>query len=368
MALRLGLPLPDCESTLLGSAEISDIIQHLPPYLVLTDALCSCQGRSIVLNGRVNDHNPNSFCTELVPESSAKDGNSMFVLARASYSTADCDGHYPGWPSLPLTEIARSMDQAATLFAAISSQSRKGLVPLLRSISKLKGGSIEWYDANCSYLIWVSVQNSEIVTRFFMDTHQEPIVTISGWSYDYTEEIDVHSAAPDLASTSDECHSTEIDRLGIMDIIPQAPPFLILDHTSVFQDEAGKATVNSCAHVLPSMVKGHLGRNGLLGPMHYSRALAQSGMVLCAEEFGSSSFVPEVASAGGLWYDTGCYCDVMNHIRVEAKIDRRIEKRSIRMAVVSGAVYCCGRKVYGAESLNYIMIPRNQHPATTESD
>jgi len=354
-AILFGLPLSTQKCELFSQSEIADLVKHVPPYLVLTDALC---GYRITDDSVIGD-SQSGYPADI---------DACFVFAKACYSEIECDGHYPGCPSLPLTEIARSMDQSATLFAVYSGKIKDKNVPLLRRITKLKGGSIEKFDPDSSFWIWVSLQNGEITTKFYISGHQEPIVTISGWSYDVTEVMNVHSSFPLSVPSSDECEDAEFDREDIMKIIPQAPPFLILDCASVFQDEGGRSTIHSCAHVLPEMVEGHLGKNVILGPMHYSRALAQSGMVLCARVFGSSEFVPEVSSASGLWYDTGHYYEGMNTIRVEARITRFTDKRTIKIAVVSGDVYCCGRKVFGAESMNYIMIPRCQHPATIENN
>ncbi|NTW82737.1 MAG: hypothetical protein HGB36_05140 [Chlorobiaceae bacterium] len=332
-ATGLCCPVTRNNCRLYNEPEISSIIRHGQPYLVLTHAIY----------GRTNS-------------------SESFLFARASFPESDCSGHYPGFPSLPLTEIGRSMDQAAALFTSLSRSDMSGGIPLLNRITKLKGGSIERYDSAEPCWIWVSNHNSETRTIFYLDSKPSPYATIEGWSYDFISDNDFNSIISENKKAKKEHAVSGLDRLEIMKLIPQTPPFLILDSVHISSENNGNANILAQASVLQKMKNGHLGLNTLLGPMHLSRALAQSGMVLCAQALPFSDFIPEVSSAYGIWYDTRSYFQSDNII-VHARIDKFSSKRLLNMAQVSGSVYCEGREVYGADCLNYILIPREAHPA-----
>jgi 3-hydroxymyristoyl/3-hydroxydecanoyl-(acyl carrier protein) dehydratase len=337
MAALLGLPVNAETFQFSEQSEISSVIRHTPPYLLLTHALCGRASGSSVL----------------------------FVFARATFSERECDGHYPGFPSLPLTEIGRAMDQTAALFAgyAASDSAGAGKIPLLRRIAKLKGGRIEKFDPVNPCWIWASTHNGELRTTLFSGSLSSPLASIEGWTYDFKNDNEFQSSLSENLRISPDVSFARLDRGNIMKLIPQAPPFLILESATITHEQNGHATISAHAHVLPEMKAGYLGRNKILGPMHCSRALAQSGMVLCAATLPLPDFIPEVGSAYNIWYDTSCYFRNQNEVTVLARIEHLISKKSLNMAKVSGSVFCNGREIYGAESLNYILIPRDDHPA-----
>lgn len=332
----LGLPINAETFQYCEESDISTIIRHTPPYLVLTHAICGRSGSS-----------------------------ALFVFARASFSERECNGHYPGFPSLPLTEIGRAMDQAAALFAgyAASESAVSGKLPLLRRIARLKGGRIEKFDPVNPCWIWASKHNGELRTTLFSGSQSIPLASIEGWTYDFKDEREFQSTLSEAILMPPDISDNELDRSEIMKLIPQTPPFLILESASITHAQNGDAMISAHARVLPEMKAGYLGQQEILGPMHCSRALAQSGMVLCAAALPFSDFIPEVASAYSIWYDTSCYFKNQNDVRVNARIENVISKQSLKMARVSGSLLCNGREIYGAESLNYILIPHRDHPA-----
>ncbi len=321
---------------LYDDSEISSLIRHSPPYLSLTQAVC----------GR-------------------KDSSLLFVFARASFSEKECDGHYPGFPSLPLTEINRTMDQTAALFTVLSETGVHGKIPLLRRISKLKGGSIERFDPINPCWIWASIYNGELKTIFFSGLNSSPVASTDGWMYEFKKESDFQASLIDNNVCSPYPSFSELGRADIMKFIPQTPPFLILESANITKNKSGHSMINAHALVLPEMKCGHLGRKTTLGPMHFARALAQSGMVLCTHEFFHLNCIPEVMSASGIWYDTSAYFLNQNNITVSARIDKFIQKNNLNVAKVSGDLICEDRKMFGAESLNYILIPKTLHPINT---
>ncbi len=333
-AVLLGLPVTAETVQFCEESEISSIIRHTPPYLVLTHALLGRSGSS-----------------------------PLFVFARASFSESECDGHYPGFPSLPLTEIGRAMDQTAALFAGYAESAHAGKIPLLHRIAKLKGGRIERFDPLNPCWIWASLHNGELRTTLFSGTPSSPLASIEGWTYDFKNKEEFESSLSESLLVFPDVSCSELDRNDLMKLIPQAPPFLILESATISKEPNGHATISAQARVLPEMKAGYLGRDTILGPMHCSRALAQSGMVLCAAALPLPDFIPEVASAYSIWYDTSCYFKSQNDVTVVARIESVISKKSLNMARVSGSLFCNGRKIYGAESLNYILIPRHEHPA-----
>ena len=333
-AALLGLPVTAETIQYCAESEISSIIRHTPPYLVLTHALLGLSGSSL-----------------------------LFVFARASFSERECDGHYPGFPSLPLTEIGRAMDQTAALFAGYAESAGAGKIPLLRRIAKLKGGRIERFDPINPCWIWASSHNGELRTTLFSGSLLSPLASIEGWTYDFKTDNEFESSLSESLPVPPGVSCAELDRHDLIKLIPQAPPFLILESASISKELNGHATISARAHVLPEMKAGYLGRDTILGPMHCSRALAQSGMVLCTAVLPFPDFIPEVASAYHIWYDTSCYFQNQNNVTVVARIESVISKKSLNMARVSGSLFCNGREIYGAESLNYILIPRHEHPA-----
>ena len=333
-ALLLGLPVTAETVQLCEESEISSIIRHTPPYLLLTHALCGRSGSSV-----------------------------LFVFARASFSERECDGHYPGFPSLPLTEIGRAMDQTAAFFAGYAESTGAGKIPLLRRIAKLKGGRIERFDPLNPCWIWASLHNGELRTTLFSGTLSSPLASIEGWTYDFNTDNEFESSLSENLLVSPDVSCSELDRNDLMKLIPQAPPFLILESATISKEPNGHATISAHAQVLPEMKAGYLGQDSILGPMHCSRALAQSGMVLCTAVLPFPDVIPEVASASRIWYDTSCYFKNQNDVTVIARIENVISKKSLNMAKVSGSLFCKGREIYGAESLHYILIPRHEHPA-----
>ena len=333
-AALLGLQVTAETVGFCAESEISSMIWHTPPYLLLTHALCGRSGSSV-----------------------------LFVFARASFSERECAGHYPGFPSLPLTEIGRAMDQTAALFAGYAASANAGKIPLLRRIAKLKGGRIERFDPLNPCWIWASSHNGELRTTLFSGSLLSPLASIEGWTYDFKNEHEFELSLSESLLVPPDLSSSELDRNDIMKLIPQAPPFLILESATISKEPNGHATILAHARVLPEMKAGYLGRHTVLGPMHCSRALAQSGMALCAGALPLQDFIPEVASAYRIWYDTSCFFQNQNDVKVIARIENLISKKSLNMAKVSGSLFCNGREVYGAESLNYILIPRDEHPA-----
>ena len=333
-AALLGLSVTAETCLFCEESEISSIIRHTPPYLLLTHALCGRSGSSL-----------------------------LFVFARAFFLERECDGHYPGFPALPLTEIGRAMDQTAALFAGYAESANAGKIPLLLRIAKLKGGRIERFDPANPCWIWASTHNGELRTTLYSGSLSSPLASIEGWTYDFKNENEFQLSLSESLQMPPDLSGTGLDRNEIMKLIPQTPPFLILESATISHEQNGHATISAHAHVHPEMKAGYLGRDAILGPMHCSRALAQSGMVLCTSVLPVSDFIPEVASAYSIWYDTNCYFHKQTDVTVIARIENIISKKRLNMAKVSGSVFCNSRQVYGAESLNYILIPRDEHPA-----
>ena len=109
---------------------------------------------------------------------------------------------------------------------------------------------------------------------------------------------------------------------------------------------------------------GHFGGLTVLGPMHYSRSLAQSGMLLAALVGNVGAVVPEVVSGKTIWYDTREYFAPDAEVVTAVLCDRSFSRGGLSFVTLSGDVTIHGKLVFGTDSFAYILVPRSKHPAT----
>src|SRR5438067_353862 len=82
----LQLPLLSADRRLRTKDQIAARLRQMPPYLVLERALLFLRS-----------------------------GSPLALLAEVRFPTGVCDGHYLGKPCVPLVDMGRAMDQAASL-------------------------------------------------------------------------------------------------------------------------------------------------------------------------------------------------------------------------------------------------------------
>lgn len=340
VAQRLSLPVTAEKHLFLDQPDISEIIHQAPPYLVITQAVIGISRSS-----------------------------PQFIFARAAFRDDVCIGHYPQYPSLPLIDIGRAMDQSAALFATNLHDTFNGKVPLVRRLARLKGGRIEKFTPSTSHWIWVSSLRDCISATFFSSERIEPLATISGWSYEFCDPSSFpHRIAPTAATLTENGHAftitDDLDSAAIRQRVPQAPPFLILQSAHIGYDVNGSLTIHARAHCPAALVRGHIAGECVLSPVHYLRALAQTGMVLCSYSPTTTVCIPEVISSRNIWYDTSVYFPPSCDISVVARVEQTSQRQGVSLISVSGAVQVCGREVLGTEGFTYALIPRETHPAT----
>ncbi len=153
-----------------------------------------------------------------------------------------------------------------------------------------------------AYWIWVTREKNELVTRLYSSIGDKPIASIQGWEYDFAAEPEAsrepkfevlpERSAPSGIRWLEEIGSDEIERH-----LPQRAPFLILESAQRGVTASGADTVQTVSRFRTAEVAGHFAGVEVLGPMHYSRALAQSGMLLAALVGQSGDAIPEVVNA-----------------------------------------------------------------------
>ena len=197
-ALKLGLPVEDTKQNVLNETEISERLGQVAPYLALRRALV-CQ----------------------------KDGEHS-LLAEVRFGPNTCDGHYPGSPSIPLVDMGRAMNQAAA--ATFNGQTG---IPLLRRIAKLRAESMEVAHPDNPYWVWVTKERGEIVSHLYSSASGNMLATIQGWEYDFAT-MPVVSKTPQFGALQNPLVALEFQWMEsfhhdqITKLIPQAPPFLVL--------------------------------------------------------------------------------------------------------------------------------------------
>jgi len=174
VAETLGIPWIDVSDQILASDEIGELIQQSPPYLVLARAMRG-KGRSL--------------------------------LAEARFSPDTCDGHYPNRPCMPLVDLGRAMDQAATLLAA--SRYDDWRLPLSRRANGLKGHSVQHYEVDDRYWVLASEESSQISTKIFSTRTMELLASIRGFEHEFIGASAIGTRAMDSSSEEWRLLSTD---------------------------------------------------------------------------------------------------------------------------------------------------------------
>jgi hypothetical protein len=336
-ALKLGLPVEGTKQSLLTQVEIASRLGQNAPYLAVRHALL-CQ----------------------------KDGEHG-LLAEVWFGPETCAGHYPGSPSIPLVDMGRAMDQAA----AISFNGHVG-VPMLKRISKLRAESMEVARPDSAYWIWATKENGALVTRLYSSVSGKILATIQGWEYVFASAPSA-SLNPQFAGLTNLPTAVEIEWLTpiqrdqIVKHIPQTPPFLVLQSGRRGRTSAGAEAVQTISRFRVEEVSGHLGGANLLGPMHYARSLAQSGMLLSSLVGNAGTAVPEVVSAKTIWHDTREYFGPEVEIVTTVICDRTFNRGGLSFVTLNGVVSVQGKPVLGTDSFVYVLIPSAQHPSKQAS-
>lgn len=332
-ALKLGLPVEGTQQVVLSEAEISARLGQIPPYLAVHRALV-CQ----------------------------KDGE-YALLAEVRFGPETCEGHYPGSPSIPLVDMGRAMDQAA----AVTLNGHAG-IPLLKRIAKLRAESMEIARPENPYWVWVTKEKGEIVSHLYSEVSGKMLATIQGWEYDFAA-APVASQIPQFDGFQNPSAALEIQwaesipRDQIARLIPQAPPFLVLQSARRGRTSSGAEVVKTISKFGTAEVAGHLAGLTVLGPMHYSRSLAQSGMLLAALVGNAGVVVPEVVSGKTIWYDTREYFAPDAEVVTTVVCDRSFSRGGHSFVTLNGVVCAHGKPVLGTDSFAYILVPLAQHPA-----
>ena len=334
VARKLGLPIDGCLLSVLTPTDIAARLRQTPPYLALTRAL---------------------LCSN---------GESSELLAEAHFPPEVCDGHYPGSPSIPLVDMGRVMDDAAAVFLC-----RNGHIPLLKRIAKLRAESMEVAHLDTPYFIRVSQEKGEVVAKLFSSFTYQPLATIQGWQYDFVSAPEISSAPRFAADAAVQIKSTitwlnEIDQTELSRRIPQSPPFFVLKSAKRGVTETGGHVVRTISRFKAEVVSGHFTGLDALGPMHYSRSLAQTGMLMASLCGELQEVVPEVVSAKTIWYDTREY--FRPDVEVETLVfhERSFTRGGMSFVTLNGVVLVQGKPVLGTDSFVYVLVPRSQHPAT----
>ena len=242
-------------------------------------------------------------------------------------------------------------------------------IPLLKRISKLRAESMEMADPTSAYWIWVVRERDELVARLYSSRTGKPVATIQGWEYDFSPMPTASreprfAALVGCAAPTDITWLEQIDQESIKHHIPQTPPFLVLQSARIGRAASGADVVQTVSRFGAAEVSGHIAGVDLLGPMHYSRSLAQTGMLLSAIVGKDRNAVPEVVNAKVIWHDTREYFGPEEEVITTAVCDRNFSRAGHTFVTLSGTVSVRGKHVLGTESFVYVLVPRDQHPAT----
>src|SRR5262249_11460255 len=136
--------------------------------------------------------------------------------------------------------------------------------------------------------------------------------TIQGWQYDFAAKPEASSAPRFEADVAAQIKApiswqSEIDQAELSRRIPQTPPFFVLKSAKRGVTETVGHVVRTAARFSTEEISGHCTGMDVLGPMHYSRSLAQTGMLMASLFGGAQDVVPEVVSAKTIWHDTREY-------------------------------------------------------------
>jgi len=334
VARKLGLQIDGCELSVLTPNDIATRLRQTPPYLALTRALLCSNGESSAL------------------------------LAEAHFPPEICDGHYPGSPSIPLVDMGRAMDDAAAVWLC-----RNGHVPLLKRISKLRAESMEVTRPGTPYFIRVSQEKGEVVTKLYSSVTYQPLATIQGWQYDFVSVPEISSAPRFEADAAVQIKTAitwqnEIDQAELLRRIPQSPPFFVLKSAKRGVTATDSHVVRTISRFKIESVSGHFTGLDALGPMHYSRSLAQTGMLMASLCGELQEVVPEVVSAKTIWYDTREYFRPDVEVETIVFHERSFSRGGMSFVTLNGIVLVHGKPVLGTDSFVYVLVPRAQHPAT----
>jgi hypothetical protein len=335
-ARKLGLQIDGCELSVLTPTNIAARLRQTPPYLALTRAL---------------------LCSN---------GESSELLAEAHFPPEICDGHYPGSPSIPLVDMGRAMDEAAAVWLC-----RNHHVPLLKRISKLRAESMEAARPGTPYFIRVSQEKGEVLTKLFSSVSYQPLATIQGWQYNFVSVPEISSTPRFEADAAVQIKSAitwlnEIDQTELSHRIPQLPPFLVLKSAKLGITETGGHVVSTISGFKTEAVSGHFTGLDALGPMHYSRSLAQTGMLMASLCGELQEVVPEVVSAKAIWYDTREYFRPEVEVETIVFHERSFSRGGLSFVTLNGVVLVHGQTVLGTDSFVYVLVPRAQHPAASQ--
>ena len=289
------------------------------------------------------------------------------IVAETNFPAQICEGHYPGAPTVPLVDMGRAMDQAAALFASQSSDARPG-IPLLLGIDRLRAGNVSFCPADVHCVIVAERPASQINTRMYLVSSNDLIATIDGWEYDFGFPEISSSDSPFKSSAILEkyhpCNKCiDIGPEQIFDLIPQRPPFLVISDAIFGLAHDGAPVVHSFASFPDAAVKGHFCDCSILGPMHYSRCLAQSGMLLSSLVAGPSAAIPEVVQTKMSHHDTSRYFSSCATVETYVRCEKFLARGNLTLVIVSGVTLVRGHQTAGTDEFKYVMVPREKHPS-----
>jgi len=294
-----------------------------------------------------------------------QDGEEQAVLAEVRFGAACCDGHYPACPSVPLVDMGRAMDQAAALLLTPSAHP-----PRLVAIRALRCEAARVAPPEEAYLVLARRSGAEVVARVLTRAGGVGLASIHGWEH-AVDGAPPLSRVPRFATytrATDECPEVRwqerLDRAALDRLTPQRPPFRVLEAGRVGADARGAVAVQTVARMQRDQVVGHFAGVDALGPMHYARALAQTGMLVASLVTGSDDGVPEVVGGKGLRHDAREYFAAGSEIVTTAWCERTSRRMGRSFVVVRGRVEVEGKPVLWSDGLTYALVARCEHPAT----
>jgi len=143
---------------------------------------------------------------------------------------------------------------------------------------------------------------------------------------------------------------------------PERRPFWIITRACVGQFADGRRVLRTHARFDATMTAGHFADRTVLGPVHLSRALAQSGMLLTSLAAETSAAVPEVVAIKRLTFDHGSYQAADSDVVTEVICERVFTRGGRQFANVRGSVWVNGAPRLETDQFTYVLIPRAEHP------
>jgi len=294
------------------------------------------------------------------------------IVAETNFPAQICEGHYPGAPTVPLVDMGRAMDQAAALFASQSSDARPG-IPLLLGIDRLRAGNVSFCPADVHCVIVAErpasqIDTRKINTRMYLVSSNDLIATMDGWKYEFGFPKIASSDSPFKSSAILEkyhpCNKCiDIGLEQIFDLIPQRPPFLVISKATFGMAHDGAPVLHSFASFPDSAVNGHFCDCSVIGPMHNSRCLAQSGMLLSSLVAGTSTGIPEVVQTKTIRCETARYFPSCTTIETFVRCEKVSARGNLTLISVSGVVFIREYQAADTDEFKYVMVPREKHPS-----